>query len=73
VGFLFRATLIREELSSRDNSKCALKPFHTNRNNWTAVIGGFFMPDITQKTISNWMAISQLEGSKKQKAHDRKS
>jgi hypothetical protein len=28
------------------------------------------MPVITQKITSNWMAISQLEGSKKQKAHD---
>ena len=33
-------------------------------------MGGFFMPDITQKITSNWMAISQLEGSKKQKVHD---
>jgi len=31
------------------------------------------MPDITQKIIIDWLAISQLEGSKKQKAHDRKS
>lgn len=28
------------------------------------------MPDITQKIVITWIALSQLEGSKKQKAHD---